>query len=199
MIEAFLLQLKATSALEWGAAITGFLCVWLTVREHIACWPIGLVSAGLYVIVFFQQKLYADMGLQVVFIALQVYGWYEWLHGGPEREPLKISRTPQRTGFVLAAVFVAGTALLAHTLYRHTDASLPLVDSTQTVLSLIAQYLLSFKRIENWTLWIIVDIISVWMYQYKQLYLTAVLYAVFLWLAVQGLLRWQRVLAEGES
>lgn len=199
MIETLISQFAATSALEWGAALTGFACVWLTVREHMACWPTGLVSAALYMVVFFKSRLYADMGLQGVFIALQIYGWLAWAHGDDDHEPLVVSRTPPRTRLALLAMFAAGTALLAHTLYRYTDASLPWVDSTQTVMSLIAQYLLSFKRIENWMLWIVVDVISIWMYHYKALYLTAVLYAVFLCLAVQGLRRWQRVLAAVED
>lgn len=199
MLDAFLAQLQATSGLEWIAAITGLACVWLTVKENVWCWPLGLVSAALYVVVFEQARLYADMGLQCVFIGLQIFGWYEWVRGGPDREPLVVTHTTTRTRIVLAAVFAAGTALLADTLYRHTDASLPWVDSTQTVLSLIAQYLLSFKRIESWVLWIVVDVISVWMYQYKLLYVTTALYAVFLCLAVQGLLRWRRVLAEAEK
>lgn len=199
MGDVLLTQLRATSGLEWMAAITGLMCVWLTVKENIWCWPIGLVSAALYVIVFGQNRLYADMGLQCVFIVLQSYGWYAWLHGGPDKEPLVVTQTPARTRLVLGAIFIAGTTLLADTLYRHTDASLPWVDSTQTVMSLIAQYLLSFKRIENWVLWIVVDVISVWMYHYKGLYVTMGLYAIFLCLATQGLVRWRKVLTEAEG
>lgn len=199
MLDALMAQLRATSGLEWGGAITGLLCVWLTVRESLWCWPTGLASAALYVVVFGQSRLYADMGLQVVFIVLQIYGWHAWLKGGPDREPLVVTRTPWRTRLGLGGAFIAGTTLLADTLYRHTDASLPWVDSTQTVLSLIAQYLLSHKRIENWVLWIVVDVISVWMYHYKGLYVTMGLYAFFLCLATQGLLRWRRVLAKAEA
>lgn len=199
MADVLLSQLQATSGLEWLAAITGLMCVWLTVKESIWCWPIGLVSAALYVIVFGQSRLYADMGLQGVFIVLQIYGWHAWLRGGPDKEPLVVTRTPGPKRWVLGAIFLAGTTLLAETLRRHTDASLPWVDSTQTVLSLVAQYLLSFKRIESWPLWIVVDVISVWMYHFKGLYVTMGLYAIFLCLATQGLVRWRKALAEGEG
>lgn len=192
-------QVQAQSALELWAAVTGFVCVWLTVRENIWCWPVGIVSAVYYVVVFAQAKLYADMGLQVVFVVLQFYGWYEWLHGGADREALVVARTPPRMRLVLSGVFVVATVGLAQSLYRYTDASLPWVDSTQTVLSLIAQLLLSYKYVENWMLWIVVDVVSIWMYQYKGLYLTAVLYGVFLCLATVGLLRWQRVLRTQEG
>lgn len=191
----FVAQAVATSRLEIWAVVTGFLCVLLTVREHIWCWPIGIASAVLYILVFGQSRLYADAGLQVVFVLLQFYGWYEWLYGGKGREALHVQVMPRWMWTPIALGFLAGTALLASTLYKFTNASLPWLDSTQTVLSLIAQYLLSFKYIENWVLWLVVDALSIEMYIYKELYMTAGLYVVFFILAGVGLVQWRRVLS----
>jgi nicotinamide mononucleotide transporter len=181
--------------LEWASALTGLICVWLTVKEHIGCWPIGIVSTVGYVVVFGEQRLYADAGLQVIFILLQLYGWYEWLRGGAQHEGLTVARASAAVRMAMLASFLIGTPLLAETLRRTTDASLPWLDSALTVLSLIAQGLLSYKYIENWYLWITVDVFSIGMYEYKGLHVTAALYAVFLCLATAGLLRWQRVAA----
>jgi nicotinamide mononucleotide transporter len=173
----------------------GVVSVWLTVRENIWCWPTGLVNVALFIIVFWQARLYADMGLQVVYVVLSLYGWYEWLHGGRNRGALAVSRAP------LAAVVAGGlggvafAGFLGATLKHTTDASLPYWDSATTSFSLVAQWMLTRKWIENWVIWIAVDVVYVGIYLAKQLYLTAGLYAVFLGLATLGLLQWKKTLA----
>jgi nicotinamide mononucleotide transporter len=172
----------------------GIVSVFLTVRENIWCWPTGLVNVGLFVIVFYEAKLYADMGLQVVYLALCLYGWYEWLHGGQARATLEVSRAPRA---VLAALGLAGLAfslLLGRFLARATDASLPFWDASTTGFSLVAQALLTRKWIENWVVWIVVDVVYVGIYVYKALYPTAGLYVVFLALAMLGLREWKATL-----
>lgn len=183
------------SLLEWAAALTGFLSVWLTVRQDIWCWPTGLVNVALYVVVFWQARLYADMGLQVFYAAASLYGWWAWLHGGQAGGQLVVTRTPRAW---LLGLLTAGTAFgfgLGLLLHALTDASLPWLDSALTALSLVAQVLMTRKWIENWALWIAVDVAYVFMYLYKGLYPTALLYAVFLGLAVEGLREWRGALA----
>jgi nicotinamide mononucleotide transporter len=187
--------LAEMSPYELAAAFFGIVAVWLTTLENVWCWPIGLVNVGLYVLVFYEAKLYADMGLQVIYVALLVYGWWQWLHGGNGQGTLTVSRTPSRALGLLAALGVAGAAVLGLTLYRHTDAALPFWDSSLTSFSLVAQWMQARKWIENWPLWIVVDVVYVGMYVYKKLYLTAGLYAVFIGLAVLGLVQWRRSLA----
>lgn len=182
------------SAIEWIAAVFGLVSVWLTVREHIACWPTGLVMVTLYVWVFYQARLYADMGLQVVYIGLQVYGWYEWLHGGPGRTELRVSRagTLELAGLLgLAGVF---TGALGYGLDRWTDAAMPYWDSAITGLSLVAQWMLARKQLESWIFWIVVDVLAIGVFWAKQLYPTTGLYVVFLGMAVMGYLEWRRSL-----
>ena len=179
---------------EVVAALFGMINVFLVVRENIWCWPTGIVNVAMYIFVFHEAKLYADMGLQVVYLALSFYGWHEWLHGGKDRGILQVSRTP-RAGFgALALAGVLGSVLLGRFLSHATDAALPFWDSTTTSFSLVAQGMMTRKWIENWLVWISVDVVYVGMYLYKQLYVTAVLYAVFLGLSVLGLREWRAAL-----
>jgi nicotinamide mononucleotide transporter len=172
----------------------GVISVWLTVRENIWCWPTGLVNVLLFVVVFWQAKLYADMGLQVVYAILSVYGWYEWLYGGKGRGERAVSRTPR---FVLVPLLLAGLLGLVGLglfLRRATDAALPFWDAGTTSFSLVAQWMLTKKWLENWLIWIVVDVIYVGMYLFKQLYPTAGLYLVFLVLACLGFQAWTKAL-----
>jgi nicotinamide mononucleotide transporter len=175
---------------EAGGVVFGILSVWLTTRENVWCWPTGLVNVGLFIIVFAQAKLYADMGLQVVYVALCLYGWYEWLHGGPGHGALRVSRTPRAAGLALAGAGTVFAIVLGAALGRHTDAALPFLDSTTTSFSLVAQWMQTRKWLETWVVWIAVDVVYVGMYVYKQLHLTAVLYTIFLALAVMGRRAW---------
>jgi nicotinamide mononucleotide transporter len=184
------------SPLELFAAIVGAVSVWLSVRQNILSWPTAIVNVVLYAIVFYQAKLYADMGLQVIYAILSVYGWYEWLYGGEGRTELHVTRTSPRLAALLAGISLAGAAVLG-TLLRHTtDAALPYMDSFLSSTSLVAQWMMTRKKLENWLLWIGLDILYVGMFIFKGLYLTAGLYAVFLALAVRGYLDWRRSLAE---
>ena len=182
------------SPLEIVAAIVGVVSVSLSVRQNIWSWPTAIVNVSLYVIVFYEAKLYADMGLQVVYIALSLYGWYQWLYGGANHSELPVTRIRARTGVILAAIGVAATALLGTVLHGHTNAALPFLDSATTATSLVAQWMMTRKLLENWMVWIAVDVVYVGMFIYKSLYVTAVLYAIFLGLAVAGHRQWKRSL-----
>jgi nicotinamide mononucleotide transporter len=184
------------SPLELFAAVVGAISVWLSVRQNILSWPTAIVNVVLYAVVFYQAKLYADMGLQVVYAVLSVYGWYEWLYGGEGRTELHVTRTSARLAALLALIALSGAALLG-TLLRHaTDAALPYMDSFLSSTSLVAQWMMTRKKLENWLVWIAVDVLYVGMFIFKGLYLTAGLYAVFLALAVRGYLDWRRSMTE---
>jgi nicotinamide mononucleotide transporter len=185
------------SPLELAAFVTGAAYVVLAVRENAWCWPVGIVSVGLSVVLFFGAKLYADMGLNAVYVAVSFYGWYHWLHGGPGRGTLRVTRTPRAWPLVVAGVVFA--ALLGLLLRAWTDASLPFWDSSTTSGSLVAQWMQTRKWLENWHVWVAVDAVYIGMYVYKSLYLMAGLYAVYLVLAVLGVREWTRSLrAAGE-
>ena len=187
----FLAQLNYVEVL---GVVTALVCVWLYTRQNVWSWPLTIVSAGLYMVVFFQARLYADVGLQGVYIVVAVYGWYEWLFGGPQRSALPVSRLARTTALVLLGLVAAGTALLAVPLATFTNASLPFWDSLTTAMSLVGQWMLARKILESWLVWIVADTIYVGIFVYKALYLTAGLYIVFLILAVLGFIEWRKSL-----
>jgi len=188
--------LSDINPLELMGVVTGLISVWLTVRENIWCWPVGIVSVGALLVVFYEAKLYADAGLQAVFIILSIYGWYEWLYGGKDRGELRVSRTPLKLRLLLIAIAFAVTALLGYSLSKWTDAALPYWDSAMAAMSLVAQWMMAKKLLESWLVWIAVDLLSVGIYFAKGLYLTLLLYSVYLVIATLGYIEWRKSLAK---
>lgn len=172
----------------------GIVSVWLIAHQNVWGWPSGLVNVLLFIVVFYDARLYAATGLQVVYVALLLYGWYSWQRGGPGHGRLEVKRTPVRMLARLLAVGALFAVALGTTLSRHTDASLPFLDASLTSFSLVAQGMQARKWIENWVLWLAVDVCYVAMYAYKSLFLTAGLYVVFFGLAVIGYVEWRRSL-----
>ena len=185
-------------ALETVAVLWGVLTVWLTVKQNNWCWPIGSLSNALFVVIFFREKLYADMVLQGIYIALNAYGWYEWRFGAKGKTALPVGLTPARLRLPLAGLAAAGIAAVTVYLARFTDASLPFWDATTTVLSLVAQYMLAKKWIENWWVWIAVNVLYIGLYATKGLYLTSAQQLIFITLSVMGYLAWHKEL-RGET
>jgi nicotinamide mononucleotide transporter len=177
----------------------GVVSVWLLARQRVLGWPAGLVNVSLFIVVFYQARLYADMGLQVIYVALCAYGWYAWVRGGPGHGVLVVHRASAALLAGLGAAGLAGAAVLGTALHYHTDASLPFLDAATASFSLVAQWLQTRKYLENWALWIVVDVVYVGMYLYKSLFLTAGLYAVFLGLAVVGWREWRRSMADARG
>ena len=182
--------------LEFVAVVLTLLAVFLTARQVIWCWPLAMVSVTLYAVVFFRAKLYADMGLQALYFGLAIYGWWAWLHGGEEHGELQVTLASTRTRVLLAFLGAAAGILLGQTLSRHTDASLPFMDSVLTSFSIVGQWMQTRKLLEAWLVWLGVDIFYVGMFLFKGLYLTAGLYAVFLVLAIMGFLSWRRSMVD---
>jgi nicotinamide mononucleotide transporter len=179
------------SPLEIAAAAFGAWSVWLSVRQNILSWPTAIVNVVLYAVVFYEAKLYADMGLQVIYAILSVYGWYEWLYGGEGRTELHVTRTSRSVALRLVLIAATSAVLLGSMLHRTTDAALPYMDSALTSASLVAQWMMTRKLLENWIVWISVDVFYVGMFVYKGLCVTALLYAIFLGLAIKGWIDWR--------
>ena len=184
--------------LETVAALFGIISVYLSVRQNIWSWPTAIVNVGLYTFVFYQSRLYADMGLQVVYVVISFYGWYQWLYGGQGHTELKVSVTPRKLGITLAGLGIVSTLLLGTVLHRTTNAALPYLDSTTTSTSLVAQWMMTKKLVENWIVWVVVDVVYIGMFIYKDMYVTSFLYFVFLVLAVMGYRQWKATLHEPE-
>lgn len=182
----------SSTALEIAATLTGLLSVWLTARERIWAWPIGLVNVACFFYMFWEVKLYADMTLQVFFFILSIYGWIIWLtkRGNDKVRPTR--RIQPAMAVILLISLVGLSAGWGYWLDHYTDASIPYVDAFIATLSLIAQYLLSNKVLENWYCWLLVDVLSIGMYAYKGLYAVAFLYVIFLGIAAMGLYSWRK-------
>jgi nicotinamide mononucleotide transporter len=183
---------RSLNPYEVLAVVFSLVCVLLTIKENIWQWLIGIIGVIFYLVVFYQAKLYANMWLQVVFIVLQLYGWYEWLHGGKEKGELAISRSSLPMNCLLFGLAMLGTASMAWGFSRFSDNPMPLADSGVTVLSLIAQWMLAKKLLENWLVWMVVNLIMIGLGISQQLLLTAGLYAVFLILAILGFWQWRK-------
>jgi nicotinamide mononucleotide transporter len=147
-------------------------------------------------IVFLHSRLYSSMALQAVYAALSVYGWYEWLHGGKDHGQLRVSRTPTAWLVGLLAAGAVFGLLLGSFLRYRTDAALPFWDAGTTAFSLVAQWMTTRKWLESWMIWIPVDVVYVFMYLSQGLRAFTGLYAIFLVLAVMGLLGWRRSMGE---
>lgn len=187
------------STIEWVAAIAGAISVYLSARENIWSWPTAIVNVGLYILIFQRSGLYSDMGLQVVYLVLSVYGWYEWLHGGANKTKLEVSKASNRVWAISAAAGVAGWFAIWSVTRHLQGVSIPSIDAGLTATSLVAQWMMTRKILENWVLWIIADIVYVPMYIYKHLYVTSALYLVFLALAIMGYVEWKRSYSRSAS
>ncbi|MEV8569048.1 nicotinamide riboside transporter PnuC [Streptomyces sp. NPDC051322] len=177
-----------TEVLGFGS---GALCVRLVARQHIANWPIGIANNAFFILLFLQAGLYADAGLQFVFIALAAYGWWTWTHGGGPGPELPVRRTDRTEWGRLLAAGAVGTLGLWALLAGATDSTVPFWDALTTALSLMATYGQCKKLVESWWLWIAADVVYIPLYAYKDLYLTSLLYVGFLALCVVGLRNWR--------
>ncbi|WP_235925953.1 nicotinamide riboside transporter PnuC [Actinokineospora pegani] len=180
-----------TSWMEVVGFVTGALCVWLVARQNVWNWPIGIVNNLAFFALFITAGLYADAWLQVVYVALAVYGWWSWLRGGDERTHLTVSRVTVAQWRVVLVVGVAATAALTFLLSTATDSTVPFPDGFTTVLSLLATWGQARKKLESWWLWITADLVYIPLYAYKGLWLTSILYVGFLALCVLGLRSWR--------
>ncbi len=182
---------KSQNLLETAGVITGILCVYLAARNKILSWPFAIVSVIIYIFIFWDAKLYADMGLQVYFLVMNFYGWYFWSHKDDSKKTPVTSITVKEIILsVIGVIFF--TAGLGFFLYKGTDASFPFIDSFCTACSLVAQIFLARKVMENWLIWIFVDIIYVGVYIAKDLHLTAGMYALYIYIAAVGYVEWRK-------
>ena len=177
--------------IELTAACLGALSVYLMTQQKPAAWPIGLVMVLLYIWIFYDARLYSEMLLQIIYVILQIYGWWQWLRGGSQQQGRAVSSLSSvgiSQGLLIGASI---TLALGFAMSQYTDANLPWLDAALTGFSLVAQYWMAQKRLQCWLLWIVLDIIYVGMFITAELYLTAVLYMAFTALAVYGWLEWR--------
>lgn len=196
------------SYVEIVAALFGALSVYFYIVRNHWSWPVGLVQVVLYIGVFEQAKLYADMLLHFVYAGLQLYGWWAW-YQSTKRQPaspvdsasgqddsLEIRELGVKGNIACILVSLALTTVYSLLLGRYTDASSPLPDSCIAAFSLTAQMLLAWRYVDNWRYWIFVDLIAIGLFAFKELYITSILYALFLVMAIAGDRAWRIKLQE---
>jgi nicotinamide mononucleotide transporter len=186
------------SLVEVFGFITGAICVLLVVNQNIWNFPLGIANNIFFIVLFLTSRLYGDMALQIIYIVLGLLGWWQWIYGGKNNTELSVNHASIRELAILFIVGAAATVGLYEYFLRIKDAA-PFLDALTTVVSLIAQFLLNGKRIENWYLWIVADVIYIGLYIQKDLYLTAILYAVFIGMCIAGLVSWRRAELEDKA
>lgn len=174
---------------EVGGFVTSLICVWLNIRENVWGWGWAIVSSLFSLKLFYDQRLFGDMYLQIFFIASAIYGIYSWLYGGRQASPLHIKYTNSLEWLVILGSAVASFAVLVYSL-RHLKGDAVYLDALTTTLSIVGQFMLARKLIENWGIWILANVLYVGLYWQKEIYLYTILYAIFLFLAVYGFQHW---------
>lgn len=185
-------------ALQLAGVVLGLLYLWLEYRADIRLWIVGLVMPLVHGTLYYKSGLYADCAMQVYYILAGLYGLCVWAKKPKpaERETGRIARTPARMWFRMAAAYAAIHALLYLLLVRFTDSTVPFWDSLTTALCIMAYWMLSRKYVEQWLVWLAVDVVTVGLYLYKDIPLTAGLYLLYSALAVAGYRRWLRQIGQ---
>jgi nicotinamide mononucleotide transporter len=180
------------NSVELVAALLGVTGVWLTTRQNIWCWPVGLLNVTLSMFVFFNARLYYDFILQIFYFVLTLYGWYHWLFGKMDAPRLPVKSVSKQSIFMALGITAVSVLLLGRIAELYTDASLPYWDALTTAGGIIATFWMAKKIIENWLAWIVIDLICTVIYIYKELYAFSVLYFIFAVLAVIGYIQWKK-------
>jgi nicotinamide mononucleotide transporter len=192
MIEQLYQNIIHTTWVEIIAVIFGISSVWYARKENILVYPTGIVNVLIYVYLSYKAGLYALMGINVFYFVMSVYGWYSWTHKDENKQVLAISWS-NLTYHVINVVGLAGSfLLLRYILVRHTDSTVPILDSLTTAIFIVSMWLMARKKVENWIGWIVGDVICIPLYASKGLVFTSVQYVVFLIIAVMGFIEWRR-------
>ncbi len=195
----FLTGMFGSRAIEIIAALCGLANVGLLIRRSIWNYPFGIVMVSLYAFVFYEAKLYSDTLLQGYFLIMQLIGLWWWLEKRDDDGLVVVARIRPSEAFVWIGIAIISVTMLGTAMSRYTDADLPYWDATTTVLSIIAQFFLARRLLENWIIWIVVDILAIGIYLKKGLEPTAALYTVFLVMACIGLYQWYQSWRSGNA
>ncbi len=184
-----------SNLVELIGTIAGLSYIYFSIKQKIWIWPIGILSSALYIYVFYDSQLYADMGLQVYYLFISFYGWYFWLNGNKvddKREELPVTFTKRKMAVYLILITIAIFIVIAFILKYFTDSEVPILDALTTAGSIVATWMLARKYLEHWLIWIVVNIMSIGLYIYKDMYITVVLFVAYLIMAIVGYLKWKK-------
>ncbi len=204
MVELLEHSLEYLLTIEWLEAsglIFGLLAVYFLVKENVLTWPSGIAYVLVSFVIFWQQQLYGDLLLHIFFLVLNIYGWFYWTQGDKSgKQKVFITRLDLRMNLIYALISIIGIGLFGyfltnihHIFPNLQPASVPYWDATTTSLSVVGMWLTAKKKIENWIYWLIVDILAAGIYVYKDIYFYALLYFIYIGLAILGFIEWKRI------
>lgn len=194
LVPAFTVWGSPVTWLEIAACVMSVLMVWLNLHVNALAWPLAIAASLAYGVLFADSRLYGEAVLQLLFVAVAFWGWWQWLRGtGDDGRALRVGRLSARGRLWALGATLAAWPLAGWLLSRLTDSDVPYFDALPTVGSVVGQALLARKRVENWPVWVAVNVVSVALFAYKGLWLTVLLYALFVPLALAGWRAWQRL------
>lgn len=186
--------------IEILGTIVGLAYIWLEYRASIYLWITGIIMPAIYLFIYYNAGLYADFGINIYYLAIALYGWIAWKTGfsitgrHKESKELTISRMSKEGLYKAIAIYIAAQLMIAWILSSYTDSNVVWADSFTTALSIVGMWMLARKYLEQWWIWIVVDIASSGLYIYKELYFTAVLYMLYAIIAIFGYFKWKRMM-----
>lgn len=184
--------------LEIFGVIVGLIYLWLEYKASIHLWVASIIMPAIYIFVYYEAGLYADTGINIYYLLAAIYGWTVWTFGGNKlsKGVLPITSVPLRLALPLTLIFIVAFLSIGWLLTRFTDSTVPWMDSFTTALSIIGMWMLAQKYVEQWLVWIGVDIACTGLYIYKELNFTAALYGVYTIIAIFGFLKWKRIMQQ---
>ena len=189
--------------IEILGTIVGIIYLWLEYKANIYLWLVSIIMPVIYLYVFYIAGLYADFAINIYYLLIAVYGWLAWKCGfklfskkteKSRVEVLKISRVPKKLWIRLIPIYLLLQLSITWMLMTYTNSDVPWLDSFTTSVSIIAMWLLARKYVEQWLVWIVVDVVCVGLYLYKDLYYTSALYAIYAIIAVFGYIKWRKIM-----
>jgi len=193
LFQTLIQNARDTRFSEFIAVITGVMSVWYARRENILVYPVGIVSALIYVYLCFISGLYADMGINLFYFFMSVYGWYNWTrHDRTTQKVIPVSFCTPKQNAVFALITLGFFVIIYAVLLKYTDSTVPILDSVSTAIFITGMWLMALKKTENWIYWIIGDVMAIFLFSYKGLVFSGFQYIVFLILAIAGLIEWSK-------
>jgi len=192
-------NLTDTTYIEIIAVFFGLISVWYARNENIWVYPTGIINVGLYVFIFFGSKLYANMGINIYFLIMSIYGWYNWSRLDENKNHIPISKCSRKEYLQNTGIFIVSFATLYFLLKNTTDSRFPIGDSFTSALYILGMWLQCRKKLENWTFWIIGDLLAIPLCLYSGLIFSAFQFSVFLIIAISGYIEWKKKLFVNED
>ncbi|MBP3354581.1 MAG: nicotinamide mononucleotide transporter [Bacteroidales bacterium] len=187
--------------LEIAGVVTGLIYLWLEYKASIYLWIVSIIMPAIYLFIFYDAGLYADFGINIYYLVIALYGWLSWQYGfkliGKKETVIKelpITRMPKINWFGVVIVYLILQLFISWLLIEYTNSTVPWIDSFTTALSIVAMWMLARKYVEQWLVWIVVDIVSAGLYIYKELYFTAGLYLLYAIIAIFGYYKWHKMM-----